>query len=269
MKRRSVRVLVFGLSWSLLSIAQAPDLSGIAHLAFRVSDVQKSRAFYEKLGFEQAFELSKNGKTTEAFMKVNDRQFIELYPEIGMPGTPVGLLHFCFEVADLQALESEYVRRGLKPSPVRKAGAGNLLMTMRGPENELLEYTQYMPGSLHSDDRGKHLGTRRISDHLAGATMAVHDVPAERAFYTSKLGFKPEGSANPPLLRLPGNSSEVLELVSAPGRPNTTIFFTVTDVTGTADDLEKRGVSVEANPTSVSLTDPDGNRLLLTTPGHR
>jgi catechol 2,3-dioxygenase-like lactoylglutathione lyase family enzyme len=38
-------------------------LAGIAHVAFRVTDVQKSRDFYRTLGFEQSFEFTDTGKS--------------------------------------------------------------------------------------------------------------------------------------------------------------------------------------------------------------
>ena len=60
---------------------QGPLLAGIAHVAIRVADLTKSRSFYEKLGFEEAFAMTKAGTTSEVFLKVNDRQFIEMYPQ--------------------------------------------------------------------------------------------------------------------------------------------------------------------------------------------
>ena len=57
-----------------------PPLNGIAHVAIRVHDLAASVAFYEKLGFEQAFDLRKNDVPYESFIKINDNQFIELYP---------------------------------------------------------------------------------------------------------------------------------------------------------------------------------------------
>ena len=51
---------------------------------------------------------------------------------------------------------------------VRKAGAGNLLFTMDGPMQpngpQNIEYTEYQPGSLHSNDEGQHLGPDRVGD---------------------------------------------------------------------------------------------------------
>jgi Dihydrodipicolinate synthetase family len=53
---------------------------------------------------------------------------------------------------------------------------------MHDPEGQLLEYAQYLPDSLHSLDRGKHLGEHRISQYLWKATATVQDITAERTF---------------------------------------------------------------------------------------
>ena len=146
---------------------QPANLAGIAHVAFRVSDLTRSRIFYQKLGFEQAFVTSKNGKTTESFLKANDHQFIEIYPQQD-PSQSIGFMHVCFEATDLEALNHAYLGRSLTPTPVKGAGAGNLLFTMVGPEEQNIECTQYMPGSLHTKDQGQHLGEDRISKEIVG-----------------------------------------------------------------------------------------------------
>src|ERR1700743_1646396 len=131
----------------VLGMGQIPPptpLAGIAHVAFRVSDFARSRDFYQKLGFEQAFAFTKDGTTTEAFFKVNDQQFIEIYPP--QASQPIGFMHLCFESTDLDEMTRVSLARSLTPTPVRRAGAGNLLFTMVGPEQQLIEYTQYMPG---------------------------------------------------------------------------------------------------------------------------
>ena len=95
---------------------QAPTrLAGIAHAAIRVSDLAKSRAFYRKLGFEEAFAMNQGATPTEAFFKVNDRQFIELYPQ-RQPSQPIGFMHVCFESADIESLNRAYIARGLSPT---------------------------------------------------------------------------------------------------------------------------------------------------------
>jgi catechol 2,3-dioxygenase-like lactoylglutathione lyase family enzyme len=195
--------------------APSPNLAGIAHVALRVHDLAASIAFYEKLGFVKAFELSRNGQVYEAFIKINDRQFIELYPT-DAKNTQVGFLHLCFEGNDLNSVHDYYVAHGLTPNAVRTAGAGNLLFTMPGPATpqgpQNMEYTQYMPGSLHSKDFGQHLGPNRIADKLTRVTVATEDPTAAKAFYQDKLAFTP--AAKEDSLRIPGSDQQV-EFVSS------------------------------------------------------
>src|ERR1700677_4523397 len=103
--RRHQRVLLFVLLSTVvssLSYAQldtkAPPMNGIAHVAIRVHNLATSTAFYEKLGFEQAFDLSKDGVAYESFIMINDTQFIELYPATEHDPA-IGFLHLCFEGA--------------------------------------------------------------------------------------------------------------------------------------------------------------------------
>src|SRR5215472_11854984 len=103
-----------------------PPLAGVAHVAIRVKDLAASRAFYEKLGFQQAFDLERNGVPYESFIKINDHQFIELYP-VDEKNPDPAFLHVCFEGVDLNAIHDDYLSHGLTPTQVRKAGAGNLL----------------------------------------------------------------------------------------------------------------------------------------------
>ena len=171
-----------GLFFASLGWGQAANQMGIAHVAFRVADLDAARAFYNRLGFDQFFEQKQGDRTTEVFLKINDHQFIELYPRTDA-SQPLGLMHVCYESNNLEALHAEYVKRGLTVSDVRKAGAGNLLMTMKDPEGQTIEYTQYMAGSRHFEDRGKHLGSKRVADLMVGATSPARDAAAIRTFY--------------------------------------------------------------------------------------
>jgi catechol 2,3-dioxygenase-like lactoylglutathione lyase family enzyme len=135
----------------------SPNLAGLAHVAIRVHDLDASVAFYQKLGFVRAFALSRDGVVYEAFIKINDQQFLELYPA-DTKNTQVGFLHVCFYGHDLQSVHDDYIAHGLAPRDVRTAGAGNLLFTMPGPATptgpQNMEYTQYMPASMHSKASG-------------------------------------------------------------------------------------------------------------------
>ncbi len=73
---------VFALACSATLIAQPPPpnqgIIGIAHIAFRVSDLDREVVFLGKLGYQESFTIANAGKTTESFIKINDHEFIEL-----------------------------------------------------------------------------------------------------------------------------------------------------------------------------------------------
>jgi len=244
--------------------AQSTDLTGIAHVALRVNDLQKSRAFYNTLGFEQAFEFTDAGKTSVAYIKVNDRQFIELIPRTS-DSQPGGILHTCFETADIESLHKAYVERGLQPTEAKKARAGNLLFVMHGPDDQLLEYTQYLPDSLHSLDRGKHLAERRISRHMLEATTAVRNLAAERAYYTNQLAFR-SASADGNEMYVAGRSGDKLELQADTPATKPLVVFAVTNIRQTARDLRSRGLKVQKGHHEITITDPDGALIVFATP---
>src|SRR5215468_10700821 len=192
-----LRVSILLLSFFCAMPAQdsAPSLAGMAHVAFRVNDVAKSRDFYHTLGFEEAFSFSDPGKPPVSYIKVNDRQFIELYGRAD-DSQPLGLMHVCYEAADIQSVWNEYSKRGIDSPQPRKARAGNLLFLFHDLENQVVEFTQYLPGSLHFEDRGKHLGEKRISQQMVSAAIPVHNLSGELSFYTERLGFKKSDEEN-------------------------------------------------------------------------
>ena len=67
------------------SVAYGSDdlpLLGLAHVGIRVSDLERARSFYSGvLGLENAFTTRKDdGTVFVAYFKVNDRQYIEIFP---------------------------------------------------------------------------------------------------------------------------------------------------------------------------------------------
>jgi catechol 2,3-dioxygenase-like lactoylglutathione lyase family enzyme len=247
------------------SETRTPPLNGIAHVAIRVHDLAASVAFYEKLGFEQAFDLRKNDVPYESFIKINDSQFIELYP-VTERDPAVGFLHLCFEGADLNAIYDDYVSHGLTPTTVRKAGAGNLLFTLAGPQQpsgpQNIEYTQYMPGSLHSNDQGKHLGPDRVATKLIAVALAMKDPAAARDFYINQLQFKP--IANDQMdLHMPGESGQEVEIVPATFGTKARLTLGSENLGKAGRHLHKEGVAAVKKEETLTITDPDGNILLL------
>jgi catechol 2,3-dioxygenase-like lactoylglutathione lyase family enzyme len=254
---------------------QAPPLAGIAHVALRVHDLAAARAFYQSLGFDEAFDLRRDGIPYESFIKINDRQFIELYP-VNQKNPDPGFLHLCFEGDDLEAIHADYLAHGLTPISVRKAGAGNLLFTMQGPAQpngaggyplqQNIEYTQYEPGSLHSKDFGQHLGPNggqdRIADKLIGVSLAMLDPDSARTFYYNQLSFKPL-PGEPMTMHLPGDSGQEITIVPATLGAHARFTLQTANLSRAARHLSHQHIKFAKSPENLAFTDPDGNQILV------
>src|SRR5271170_965776 len=275
---RSARPAIYFVVFALASILLAPILhaepdtktppfNGIAHVALRVHDLAASIAFYEKLGFEQAFDLRKDDIPYESFIKINDTQFIELHAATPAD-TALGFMNLCFEGVDLQAINDDYLSHGLTPTPIRKTDAGNLRFIMGGPIQtsgpQTIEYTQYLPGSLHREDEGKHLGTDRIAEKLIAVSLPMADPTSARDFYINQLNFKPIAS-DPMSMHMPGESGQEVEILPATAGTHARITFESSNLGKAARHLHKEGIFAVKNGATLTIIDPDGNVLLLET----
>ncbi len=254
---------------SATSVAQPPPpnegIVGIAHIAFRVSDLDREIAFLGKLGFEQTFAMTNAGKTTEVFIKINDHEFIELYPRTD-PSQPLGWMHVCYEAGDLNSLQHYYAGEGLNPTPVRKAAAGNLISSINDPDNRVVEFTQYMPGSRHTLDIGQHLGAGRISTELMGIDLPVREGASMKEFYTD-LGFEAEDTNGNVRLTTPGAPDLHMELRALTPGSQPEFLFPVADAKRAFQALEYVGVNAQRDGGLVFAKDPDGNVFIFLSTG--
>ncbi len=266
-KIRSIATLALAAlsAASLRSSAQAPQppgqIVGIAHVAYRVSNLDRELDFLKKLGFEESFRFDANGKTAEVFVKINDTQFFEVYPQTDR-SQQLGWMHVCYEVGDLDAFVPILNAHGLKPAPVKKAGAGNLISGLNDPDGRVTEFTQYMPGSKHTLDRGQHLGANRISTQLLGFELPVTDLKAAHNFYNA-LGFDVDQTATGLRLSLMGNTNLRIELPQYRPGLKVEALFPVADARKAAGQLKAAGVNANLRGKLVFVQDPDGNSLVL------
>jgi len=227
-------------------------LDGIAHVALRVSDVARSRAFYKTLGWEQAFEFSDEQGVTTSYVKVSNRQYIELYRR-NKPSEPLGFMHICLDASDLERLSAAYTAAGLTPTESKKGRSGNILFNLRDPEGQVVEYTQYLPGSLHSNARGKFVSEARLSDHMISVAVWAKDIDAEKSFFIGKLGFLGNGYK----LGIPGKSDETVEIRALVAGAAPEIVFAA-EPKRAAEELKKRGLEVKLAGGVAEVRDPDG-----------
>jgi lactoylglutathione lyase len=107
---RAAAVAVCASVSAAAGAADRPPLVGVSHIAFHVSDVAKSRAFYGGLlGYEEVTEkASPDGRVR---FRINGRQYVEIVPGL-VTGSDDRLDHVAFETTDLDALRAYLVEKG-------------------------------------------------------------------------------------------------------------------------------------------------------------
>jgi lactoylglutathione lyase len=268
-----------------------PRILGVAHISLFVHDIQKARAFYEDfLGFREPFHLSNaDGSLSMAFIKVNERQYIELAPE-KQPQTD-RLNHIAVEVDDAEAMRAYLAAKGVKvPATVPKGRIGNANFTIRDPDGHGVEFVQYEPGGWARRETGRFLDGPRISTRIMHLGIGVRSLDAAMKFYGDLLGFKEfwRGSKDGKTLswvnmRVP-DGDDYLEFMlydraPSPGQLGTMhhICLEVPDIEKARADLEQRTARKEYTRTlevrtgvnrkrQMNLYDPDGTRSELMEP---
>jgi catechol 2,3-dioxygenase-like lactoylglutathione lyase family enzyme len=168
-----------------------PAIVGISHIGLRTADLAASRKFYSSiLGLGEPFSLDDPpGKLLLTYFKVNDHQYIEIFPELKDPKQD-RLSHISFETADAEQLRAYLASRGVKvPAKLDPMLDGNRGFEVTDPDGFTVEFIQYMPGSLHSRNFGKYLPDTRISERMIHVGITVHDRAAADHFYKDILGF--------------------------------------------------------------------------------
>jgi len=190
------RIVIFLVAAALPSVLAAEDLTrphilGVAHIAVYAHDYEKSRAFYRDfLGFEEPYSLSNpDGTPSLTFFKINERQYLELFPETAA-GTD-RLNHISIETDNAEAMRRYLASRGVTvPNQVGKGRIGNSNFNIKDPEGHTVEIVQYEPNGWTVRERGKHLPGSRISKRMMHVGIIVTELEPEIGFYTEVLGFR-------------------------------------------------------------------------------
>ena len=168
-----------------------PKITGVAHIAVFVSDLDKAVSFYTGvLGLAQPFDLKNpDGTIGMLFFRVNDRQYVEVSKE-REPNTD-RLNHIAFEVEDAEAVRAYLKAKGVAvPDSVPRGRTGNLNFTVKDPDGHGVEFVQYTPEARHTQERGKPLPPEALSSDMRHVGILVGSLGLATGFYGDILGFK-------------------------------------------------------------------------------
>jgi catechol 2,3-dioxygenase-like lactoylglutathione lyase family enzyme len=276
---------------AICAAQERPKITGVAHIALFVKDVEKARSFYkELLGFEEPFSLKNDdGSLSLTFIKINDRQYIELFPE-RQSGSD-RLNHISIETDDAEAMRKYLAGRGVKvPATVGKGRIGNANFNITDPDGHTVEIVQYLPAGWSRREQGKFMSDRRISDRMTHVGIIVNSLQPAMDFYGGVLGFEEiwRGSRDNKVLswvntKAP-NSPDYVEFMLHDPIPEPTkrgsahhICLVVPDMDKAAAILKERAAAIGyTRPLEIrtgtnrkrqmNLFDPDGTRVELMEP---
>jgi lactoylglutathione lyase len=176
---------------SLAAPPSRPRITAVAHVALYVHDLDKSREFYKGLlGYQEPFSRTNDdGSIVLTFIKLNDRQYVELFPEKEAGGDRLN--HISVETDDAAGMRTFLESRGVKvPDTVGKGRIGNLNFNIIDPDGHQVEIVQYLPDSWTMREQGKSMTDGRVSTRLRHVGIIVTNLNAAVKFYRDVLGFQ-------------------------------------------------------------------------------
>lgn len=258
-----------------------PRITGIHHVAFRVSDTAAARSFYrDLLGLPEQSPASPGHIT----YRIGRRQHVRLEPGL-KAGEEERLSHLAFETPDVQALAAYLASRDITTQqPPERCDATAIRVT--DPDGHPIEFVQAVwPPETTPADRG-----RALSSRLLHAGLIVGDEAAAHRFYRDTLGFseiwrggRTEGTTDWINMRVPDGTDylEYMLRATAPDRRQRGVLhhacLLVSDVQAAWETVVSRtplAARERLAPPNVgrngrwqlNLYDPDGTRTELMEP---
>jgi len=288
-KASKLKVPVLLLGAILLAAQQQPArprIVGMPHVDFRVHDMEASRHFYKDfLGYSEPFDIKTDGKLIMAFIKINDRQYIELSPEEST--SQPRFVHLALETDDAEALRQYVKAKGYNASdkPAARGRIRNIGTGLVDPDGNHIDVTQYTPDGESMQDAGKDMSDNRISRRLLHVGFYVSK-PETAHYYMDILGFREfwRGSANGQTvsyanLMVPEGCDYVEFMLGPPPTPER--YGTIYHIALEVPDMDAAVAKLNANPArkdykrtivintgrnhkrQCNLFDPDGTRVEL------
>jgi len=142
--------------------------------------------------YQEPFTLNKpnGGGLLLTYFKVNDHQYIEVFPELNDPKQD-RLSHISFETTNADQLRAYLGSQGVKvPDQLESRQDGNRGFSVKDPDGHTVEFVEYVEGSLHSRNFGKFLpATPHFPTDYPRGRSGQRPRP-RRSLYRDILGFK-------------------------------------------------------------------------------
>lgn len=170
---------------------QRPKVLGVAHAAYFTSDFESTCSlFRDFLGYENPITVTRNdGSTNLTIFKINDRQYVEIFPE--REAGSERMYHYAIETDDAEAMRLYLKSKGVKvPDHTPKGRTGNYNYFVEDPNGVICEIVQYADDGKVAEYYGKAMTDKRVSTRMSHVGFQCPDLDKAMAFYCDILGFK-------------------------------------------------------------------------------
>jgi catechol 2,3-dioxygenase-like lactoylglutathione lyase family enzyme len=236
--------------------AARPRITGIHHVAFRVSDAGAAQRFY---GDVLGLGLHAPARPERIVYAVGSRQRVVIEPGL-RPDEDERLSHLAFETADIRSLEAHLKARGVDVRRPAERCQEDAIRVV-DPDGHPIEFVP----ARWPPDRDAPADARALSTRLLHAGLIVRDEAAAHAFYRDTLGFseiwrggRKEGVTQWVYMRVP-DGTDYLEYMLASAPPDRR-------QRGTQHHLCLQVPSIQAAWEEVARRTPDGARAQLAPP---
>jgi catechol 2,3-dioxygenase-like lactoylglutathione lyase family enzyme len=251
-----------------------PKIYGFAHVKFKVTDMEKAKAFYGDALEMRAGGVTNANSVYPSFV-VNQYQRVEL--EKTEPGTKGSyLVEIGFATDDLMKMRTYLTAKGVPAGKVQTSPDGGTCFELSDPEGNTIVFVQQKRETAETGPADA------LSHELIHAGFVVKDRAREDRFYKDILGFRlywhggmKEGESNWVAMQVPDGTDWIEYMLRIPADADKEmlgvmnhISLGVVSIKETDERLKKAGVKYTDTPKTgrdgkwqLNLFDPDLTRI--------
>ena len=116
----------------------------LAHVCILTKDLEKTEQFYcGVLGFDKVFEFKKEGSLYGYYLRMCDKNYVEVFLDDEFTHKPSAFLHLCLETDDIDSYIERLKRGGIKTTEKTKGCDNTLQIWFKDPSGIDIELHQY------------------------------------------------------------------------------------------------------------------------------
>jgi len=266
--------LIVGACWAA-EVAGRPKVLGIAYVTFKVTDLDKARAFYgDELGL--ASRGVKSGDNVQASYVVNQDQHVDLVKTAPGSGGSY-MVEIGLATDNLSKMREYLTAKGVPADRIANFPDGTKYFPTADPEGNRIVFIEQKRVGTETGAAGA------ISHKMNHAGIIVKDADAENRFYVDLLGFHvywhggmKDDKTNWMAMQVPDGTDWIEYMLRIPPNPDKHtrgvmyhISLGVPSVAAAAKELHAKGYQFEEpkigrdGKWQLNLYDPDQTRVEL------